>query len=72
MLINKLLVTLAFPLLFSNAVAANYNSVYSDYLTRDYEAAFREMLPFAEKENVDAQYRVAAMYEFGNGVRSGA
>ena len=53
-------------------MAADYNSAYSDYLAKDYEAAFKEMLPFAEKGNVNAQYRVAAMYEFGNGVRSDA
>jgi len=69
MRINKLLVTLTFSLLFSNAVAADYNSAYETYISKDYKAAFKEMLPFAQDGHVDAQYWVAAMYRDGNGIQ---
>ena len=50
------------------ASAADYDSAYSTYQSGNYEAAFKEMRPFAEQGNVDIQYWIAIMYDKGNGV----
>ncbi|MDC1510254.1 sel1 repeat family protein [Oceanospirillaceae bacterium] len=67
---NKKLITgLTLPLLLASGVAsADYNSAYSAYGSGDYKAAFKEMLPVAEQGNVDAQFWIADMYDFGKGV----
>jgi len=70
MSINKSIIGLTLSLLLSSgvAVAANFSSAYSTYLSGDYKAAFKEMLPSAEQGSVDAQYWIAAMYGSGKGV----
>ena len=69
MSIKKIITGLILSLLLSNGVAsaADYNSAYSTFQSGNYEAAFQEMLPFAEQGNVDAQYYIARMYDEGRG-----
>ena len=70
MSIKKTITGLTLSMLLSSgvAIAADYDSAYSTYLSGNYEAAFKEMLPFAEQGNVDAQFYIARMYDTGKGV----
>ena len=69
MSIKKLITGLTLSMLLASGVAsANYDSALDTYRSGDYNAAFKEMLPFAEQGNVDAQFYVAEMYDFGKGV----
>ena len=72
MSIKKIVTGLALSLLLGSgsgaAVAADYYSAYSTYQSGDYKAAFKEMLPFAEQGNIDAQWLIAYMYSVGEGV----
>jgi TPR repeat protein len=47
------------------AVAANYDGAYK---SGGYKAVFKKILPFAEQGNADAQFWIASMYKFGQGV----
>ena len=70
MSIKRIITGLALSMLLSSgvAIAADFDSAYSTYKSGNYEAAFKEMLPFAEQGNVDAQFYIAWMYSEGEGV----
>lgn len=40
----------------------------TSFLAKDYNNAYKQLLPLAEKGNADAQYAVGYMYFYGKGV----
>ena len=68
MRINKLLVTLAFTMLFNNAMAADFNKGLKAAQSGDFKTALIEWTPLAEQGDVDAQYNLGLMYSKGEGV----
>jgi TPR repeat protein len=68
--VKKVFLGLTLSFLLGNGVAvADYESAYSAYKAKDYKTAFKEMLPLAEKGNLDAQFHIAMMYYDGLGVK---
>ena len=68
MRINKLLVTLTFSLLFSNAVAADFNKGLKAAQSGDFKTALAEWTPLAEQGHASGQYNLGVMYDEGYGV----
>lgn len=69
--VNKLLVVLAFSMLFSNGVAvaaADFDKGMDAYDSGDYKTALAEWTPLAERGDADAQYGIGYMYAEGEGV----
>jgi len=70
MSIKRIITGLALSMLLSSgvAIAADYDSAYSTYQSGSFSAAFKEMLPFAEQGNIDAQWHIGLMYDKGKGI----
>jgi TPR repeat protein len=71
MRINKLLVTLAFSMLFSSGVAVasgDLDKGVNAYESGDFKTALAEWTPLAEQGDADAQYNLGYMYAVGEGV----
>ena len=70
MRINKLLVTLAFSMLFGSgvAVAADFDKGMMANIVGDFKTALAEWTPLAEQGDTRAQFRLGTMYEWGQGV----
>ena len=68
MRINKLLVILAFSMLFNNAVAADFNKGLKAAQSGDFKTALAEWTPLAEQGYADAQSNLGTMYDNGSGV----
>jgi TPR repeat protein len=70
MRISKLLVPLAFLMLFSSgvAVAADFNKGLEAAQSGDFQTALAEWTPLAEQGDSDAQYNLGVMYDNGYGV----
>ena len=70
MSIKKIITGFTLSLLLASvvSVAANYDSANSTSQSRNYEAAFKKMLPLAEQGNIDAQKLIGLMYDIGRGV----
>lgn len=69
MRINKLLVTLAFSMLFVNgtAIAADFSKGIQAYQSGNFNTALTELTPLAEEGNVVSQFHVGQMYASGDG-----
>ena len=48
--------------------AADYEKEWEAYSNKDYATALREFRPLAEQGDVDAQYNLGVMYEYGEGI----
>ena len=70
MRMNKLLVTLAFSMIFGSGVvlAADFNKGLEAAQSGDFKTALAEWTPLAEQGDSDAQYNVGLMYFNGWGV----
>jgi len=52
----------------AEVVSAGFSEGMAAYRIADYETAYREFLPLAEKGMAAAQYKLGLMYEYGRGV----
>ncbi|MDB9753099.1 sel1 repeat family protein [Oceanospirillaceae bacterium] len=70
MRINKLLVPLAFSMIFGSGVALadNFYKGFDAYRSGDFKTALIEWTPLAEQGHAKAQYWLGIMYEVGEGV----
>ena len=70
MKVNKLLVPLAFSMLFGSgiATAADFNKGWAAWLSGDFKTALAEWTPLAEQGDAAAQIELGLMYENGQGV----
>ncbi|MDG2413917.1 MAG: hypothetical protein P8L99_05010 [Hyphomicrobiales bacterium] len=55
-------------LLLAAPAWADFDDGMAAYERGEYETAFEEGLPFAEQGDAEAQFGLALMYEFGDGV----
>ena len=67
---NKILATLllGLSLISSSSWSADFGKGYTAYNSGDFATALREWTPLAEQGNASAQYNLALMYDFGEGV----
>ncbi len=59
---------LAFGLLWAGAARAGYPEAIELIERGEYEAAYQELLPLAEAGDANAQFHLAFMYDYGQGV----
>ena len=65
---KKICLIILIYLLTINAAYADLNYGMTAYQNSDYNTAYKELLPFAKKGDMHAQYLLAEMYYHGNGV----
>ena len=64
----KILITILFTLLISTSTIADFNKGANAYNSGDYRTAFKELLPYANEGNAEAQWALGRMYRLGNGL----
>ena len=64
----KKLVTILFTLLISTSIIADYSKGANAYNSGDYKTAFKELLPYANEGNSEAQWALGNMYRWGYGM----
>ena len=65
---KRLALAVALVILQAGPAWAGLDEAYAAYGRGDYEATLRELRPLAEQGFAEAQYDLAAMYNFGEGV----
>ncbi len=61
------LALVAFVLLVTSPVPADFQTALDAYNAGDYETAYREWLPLAEKDSAAAQFNIGLMFDAGEG-----
>ena len=65
---KNILYTIILSFLFSSSVFADWDAGWDAYIAGDYETAFREIKPYAEQGNTQAQHMLGVMYDLELGV----
>jgi hypothetical protein len=61
--------TITFILLFGTPAYADFATGVTAYKNGDFETALKEWRPLADQGYADAQWALASMYQYGDGVR---
>ena len=65
---KNILYTIILSFLFSFSVFGDWDAGWDAYIAGDYETAFREIKPYAEQGNTQAQHMLGVMYDLELGV----
>ena len=64
----KKLITILFTLLIATSTLADFTKGANAYNSGDYRTAFKELLPYANEGNSEAQWAIGSMYRWGYGL----
>jgi uncharacterized protein len=64
----KKLLTVLFTLLIATSTLADFTKGANAYNSGDYRTALKELLPYANEGNAEAQWAIGSMYRWGYGV----